>query len=131
MKKFIIPLVFLASISMTFAQTGGAGGATGGASSISNSNINIVNPLGSNINTLPDLLKAIINNILLPIGSVIAVIMFIWSGFLFVTAQGREEQIKTARKALLYTAIGTAILLGAAAIANVLSATITSLQPTS
>jgi len=78
-------------------------------------------------NSLFVLLKKIINEIILPIGGVLAVLAFIYSGFLFVTAQGKETQLATARKALLYTAIGTAVLLGAWVLANVICATIAQL----
>lgn len=74
--------------------------------------------------SLYELLEAIIQNILLPIGAVLAVLAFIYSGFLYVTARGNTTKIKTAHRALLYSAIGTAILLGAWAIAKVIQNTI-------
>jgi|SRR3989344_1724891 len=86
-------------------------------------NIPLTNPF-KNSGTLFALMKNIINDILLPIGGVLAVLAFIFSGFLYVTAQGKEAQIAKAHKALLYTAIGTAVLLGAAAIASVICITI-------
>ncbi len=70
------------------------------------------------------LLKTIINNILMPIGGVIVVLAFIYTGFLYVTAQGNTTKITGAHKALLYTSIGAAILLGAWVLANVICATI-------
>jgi hypothetical protein len=72
-------------------------------------------------------MKAIVNNVLLPIGGVLAVLGFIWSGFLYVMAQGNSTKIADATRALSYTAIGTAILLGAWAITDVISGTITQL----
>ncbi len=57
-----------------------------------------------------------------------AVLAFIYSGFLYVMAQGDETKIKTAHRALLYTAIGTAVLLGAAVISAVITATINQLR---
>jgi hypothetical protein len=78
--------------------------------------------------TLTDLFTAIAEKILLPIGGVIAVLAFIWSGFMFVTAQGDEKKITDARTALLYTAVGTLILLGATVIAKVLETTVQSLE---
>ena len=78
--------------------------------------------------TLFDLLKIVINEIIMPIGGVLAVLAFIYSGFLYVTAQGKETQVTKAHHALLYTAIGTAVLLGAWTIANVIQATINQLK---
>lgn len=77
---------------------------------------------------LVDFIKALINGILLPIGGVVAVVAFIWTGFLFVMAQGDPTKLKTAKTALWYTVIGTAILLGAWAIANVIGNTINGLR---
>ena len=74
--------------------------------------------------SLFDLLRLIINDILLPIGGVLAVLAFIYSGFLYVMAQGNETKLAKAHKALLYTSIGTAILLGSWVLANVICQTI-------
>jgi len=78
--------------------------------------------------TLFEVLKAVINDIILPIGGVLAVLAFIFSGFLYITAQGNEMKLKTAHRALLYSAIGTAVLLGAWVIAKVIEATINQLK---
>lgn len=78
--------------------------------------------------TLYEVLEAVITNIILPIGGVLAVLAFIFSGFLYVTAQGNESKIKTAHQALLYTSVGTAVLLGSWVIAKVIEATINQLK---
>lgn len=78
--------------------------------------------------TLFTMFEAIINDILLPIGGVLAVMAFIYSGFLYVTARGNETKLKTAHMALLYTSIGTAVLLGSWVIAEVIENTINQLQ---
>jgi len=88
----------------------------------------IDNPFGGTGNSLKDLFLAILNNIVLPIGGVIAVLAFIYSGFLYVMAQGDTKKIQTAHDALLYTAVGTAVLLGASVIATVVENTIKQLQ---
>ncbi len=63
-------------------------------------------------------------SIVLQVGVPIAVIMLIYSGFLFVTARGNPEQITTARRAFMWTVIGTAVLLGASVLAGVIQGTI-------
>lgn len=73
---------------------------------------------------LYDLLQKVVNEIILPIGGVLAVLAFIFAGFLYVTAQGNETKIKKAHNALLYAAIGTALLLGAWTFANVIRNTV-------
>ncbi len=75
-------------------------------------------------NDIYEVLVQVINNVVKPLAGVAAVLSFIWSGFLFVTAQGRPEKIKTAKNALMYTAIGTAILFGAWTIALVIESTL-------
>lgn len=54
----------------------------------------------------------------------IIVIMFIYSGLRFVMAQGNEEQLATAKKALLYAIIGAAIIIGAEALSRAIGETI-------
>lgn len=100
--------------------------------------INIENPFkcpsGSGANnkcTIPDFIEVIIRKILMPIGGVVAVLMVMWAGFLYVTAGGNETQIKKAHDALLSAVIGAAILLGAWAIASAIQATINDLSATS
>ena len=85
----------------------------------------IENPLKNN--SLIAFINSIIDAALL-IGTVIAVLAIIFAGFRFVTAQGDEEQIKTAKRILLYAAIGIVILLGARMISDVIVNTITSVD---
>ncbi|MDP2669318.1 MAG: hypothetical protein Q8P07_05860 [bacterium] len=59
-----------------------------------------------------------IANILVAIGVPLAAIFLIYGGFLFVSARGNEQQLKTAKDIFLYTIIGTAIIVGAYAIAS-------------
>lgn len=47
------------------------------------------------------------------IGIPLAAIMIIWGGFQFVTAQGNEEKLKTAKATLTLAVIGTVVLIGA------------------
>lgn len=88
-----------------------------------NTSFKIKNPFRVG-DTLYDLVEAIVNKIILPIGGVLSVLAFIYSGFLYVMAQGNETKLKTAHTALLYTVIGTAILLGSWVLANLIRATV-------
>lgn len=69
-------------------------------------------------------IKAILDNILLPIGGVVAALMVMYAGFLYVTSGGNTTKIQQAHQALLYAVIGAAILLGAWVIAQVIQSTI-------
>ena len=69
-------------------------------------------------------LVASIADLAVKIGIPIAVIFIIYSGLLFVTARGSEDKLKTAKTSITWAIIGTAILVGAKIIAEVLEATI-------
>ena len=126
----LLSFIILSSLGATIVhaqatKSGGAGTQSGGTGTQSGSlpvvDVGKLNNPFSGGDTLDALLKTIINNIILPIGAVLAVLAFIYSGFLFVTAQGNETKISKAKNALLYTAIGTAVLLGSWAISEVLT----------
>ena len=92
------------------------------------SNYTLQNPLNSQIgNSLPCLIAAILNNIIEPLAAVAVVVMIIYSGFKFLTAQGNAKAIADARTGLVYVLIGAGILLGAAAISAAVSGTFTQL----
>jgi len=83
----------------------------------------ICNPLQSGATTITDVVNLVLKNVVLPIGAVIVVFMIIYSGFLFVTAQGSEDKIKNAKQTFLYTIIGAAVLLGALVISELIQKT--------
>ncbi len=88
------------------------------------SGVTITNPINSgDITTLVTAVLQGVVKIALPI----LALAIIYSGFLFVAAQGKPEDLDKARKSLLYTSIGAAILLGAYAIAELISETVKSL----
>lgn len=89
----------------------------------------INNPLGDNIKDIPSFIKAIIDIVVL-IGVPIVTLAIIYSGFLFVKAQGNPEQLTNAKKTLLYTLIGAALLLGAFVIAVAIGSTVDDITST-
>ena len=56
--------------------------------------------------------------LLTKIGIPIATVFLIYAGLLFVTARGNDEQLKKAKETFKWTIVGTAILVGAYAIAS-------------
>ncbi|MBI2042117.1 MAG: hypothetical protein HYT20_03845, partial [Candidatus Nealsonbacteria bacterium] len=70
--------------------------------------ITIPNPLG--VNTFEDLLNKIIGFVFW-VGIVLAPIMFIIAGFMYVISGGSPQKVQTAKKIMIYTAIGLAVLL--------------------
>jgi len=87
--------------------------------------VRIENPL-LHAQTINELIKTILEGVI-KIGMPIIVLAIIYSGFLFVSAQGNSEKLSEAKRALLYTLIGAAILLGSWAIAQLISETVKAL----
>jgi hypothetical protein len=84
----------------------------------------ICNPIKTNdINTL---VKTILDGVIRA-GIPVIALAIIYCGFLFVSAQGNSEKLTKAKNALLYTLIGSAILLGSWAIAQLISTTVSAL----
>ena len=107
---------------------GSSGSANGGVPSSSNPapitiNLGISNPFKGG-DTLPDIITAVLNNIIEPIAAVVVVIMIIYSGFKYITAEGNPGKIKEANQGLLGVLIGTLILLGAGAISTAITGTL-------
>ncbi len=98
-----------------------------GGSSSSTINAKIDNPLSSGINDIPTFILALLK-IALTIGVPVVALAIIYSGFLFVQAQGNAEKLKKAKAALMYTIIGAAILLGCLIIANAIQATVNEIK---
>ncbi len=90
-------------------------------------NFTLQSPL-KNIGGIDQLVKVIIDSIVMPLGMSVAVVFIIYSGFLYVKAQGKPEEIKKAHKALTWTIVGTAVLLGAWVIAQLIGGTIDQLR---
>lgn len=83
----------------------------------------IANPL--KFCSLEQVLGALLDAVI-KIGSIVLMLVLMYSGFQFVAAQGNEEKISKARNALMWTVIGGLILLGAKGIEVVISSTISS-----
>lgn len=125
-KKFLIHLFSFLTIFVLSVSLVGAQGERNDAPGVK-IGPTIPNPLrtGDDIYLL---LMKIVDEILIPIGGIIAVLAFIWVGFMFVNAQGNSTEIGKARTALLYVCIGTAIILGAKGIIILLTGTINSIR---
>jgi hypothetical protein len=84
------------------------------------------NPLCGSVNSLPQFIKGVLT-IVVKVGIPIATIFIVWSGFLFLTAQGDETKLTKAKHSFVWACIGTAVLLGAWLLATAINATIQSL----
>ncbi len=103
-------------------------------------NVNPVNPVNSqssgsvqgkiknpiHIDNINDFILVLLQGVI-KIGIPIIALAIIYCGFLFVAAQGNSEKLSKAKDALIYTIIGAAILLGAWALAQLISETVLAL----
>jgi hypothetical protein len=90
----------------------------------------IKNPLGDNgPKDIPAFIEKIIDIVLI-VGVPIVTLAIIYTGFLFVEAQGNPEKLTKARKALMYTLIGAALILGAWVIAKAIGTTVDDIKST-
>lgn len=85
------------------------------------STASLTNPLA--FDSITEFLDALVQ-VLLIFAVPIIVLYIIYAGFLFVTAQGNEQKLSDAKRALMYALIGGAIVIGAAAISNIIVASL-------
>jgi hypothetical protein len=78
-------------------------------------------PLG--FKSLAEAINAVIDPIT-KIGLVVVVLAIVYSGFLFVTAQGSDEKISKAKKTFLWVVIGAVVLLSANQISEIICETV-------
>ncbi len=81
------------------------------------------NPLAGNIDSIPALVKSLLNIVLI-IGTPLVALAIIFAGFMLVAAQGNPEKLQKARQALLWAIVGGAVLLGAYVIAQAIGGTV-------
>lgn len=136
------PLIFVAVLFFSFAPVASAvpaGGACTGTSECNsgltcvqgtcqnvppggNPGVFLNNPLSAGT-SLPAFLNSILDFVI-RIGTIVVILMVVYVGFMFVTAQGNETKLTTARRALLWTIVGALILLGAKAISLAIQSTV-------
>jgi hypothetical protein len=114
---FALPFfAFHANAVSTVKDTSGSGGV--------HLTAQIENPLGAGKTltmVVADLLK-----LAAQIGAIFCVFFIIYSGFLFIKAQGDSAELKTAKSIFFWSVIGTAVLLGATVIADLITGTVES-----
>ena len=57
----------------------------------------------------------------------IITVFIVYSGFLFVTAQGNQAKLETAKRNFLYSILGALLILGAWVLAQIIGSTVTEL----
>ena len=79
------------------------------------------NPL--KFESLADFLNALLNVIII-IGIPVVTLAIIFAGFLFITAQGNETKVSTAKNIFFWVVIGALLILGAKALAVAIEGTV-------
>lgn len=85
----------------------------------------LCNPL--QFNTISGFLDAMLGA-LVTIATPIVVLMLVYSGFLFVSAQGNPEKLEKAKKAIVWTIIGAVIVLGAFVLTEAIEGTVSQIK---
>ncbi|OGG58042.1 hypothetical protein A2853_00930 [Candidatus Kaiserbacteria bacterium RIFCSPHIGHO2_01_FULL_55_17] len=101
-------LTIVAFVSVAHAQTG------------------LNNPLNSQFSSIPLFIAGALKALAL-IALPIITLFLVISGFLFITAQGNEQKLATAKKNFFYVIIGALLILGAWIIATLIAGTVTQL----
>jgi hypothetical protein len=141
MISFLARALFVLLLSVSLAPAayganinGGSPSPTGGTNingGSPSSGIGLVNPLNiqcsNGTSCLLNFVTGILN-IVVEIGSILLVFMIVYVGFKFVLAQGAPEEVRGARRMLMWTIIGGLILLGAKGIALGIAATVQALS---
>lgn len=85
------------------------------------------NPLKSGLDTIAGFTEAFLKAVVFVLFPV-AVLFVVYSGFLFIAAQGNSEGLEKAKKNFFWTIIGVGLLLGAWALALLIKGTIDTLR---
>lgn len=83
------------------------------------------NPLG--YSSISELLRAVLDAVV-TIAFPFIVLFLVYAGFLFVSAQGNEEKLGTAKKVFLWTVVGGLLILGAEALSIAIEGTVEELR---
>ncbi|OGG68917.1 hypothetical protein A3H77_02345 [Candidatus Kaiserbacteria bacterium RIFCSPLOWO2_02_FULL_56_11] len=135
MNKYIFtPLFFVVLLAVptfslaqsTGVQGGSGGGSTGVQGAPSNPSVTLINPLSAETD-LETFLRGILD-VVISVGTVVVILMLVYVGFLFATTSVNPENKVKARTALLWTLVGSLVLLGAKAIAEGIEATVNALS---
>lgn len=64
--------------------------------------------------------------VMVTLAGLVSVMFFVWGGFKYMTSSGNPESLDTAKKTIMYSAVGLAITLGAFVLSNIVTQLATS-----
>lgn len=111
---FIFFIFATVSTQSVFAASAPAP-APAAAPAVNPANVTLVDPLNSV--TLPQLAGRVIKAFIGIVGS-LALLMFIWGGFLWLTAAGNTDRIKQGRDSMMWAVIGLVFIFSSYIIAS-------------
>ncbi|MCD5390159.1 MAG: pilin, partial [Candidatus Pacebacteria bacterium] len=114
------------SSGSTGIDSGHSGNDSNNAVAGSGVSIKLANPLGT-VDTIPEFVKAVLD-IVMKVGVPLVALAIIYTGYLFIAAQGKPEELKKAKDALVYVFVGSMILLGAYVIAEAIIGTVNAIR---
>ena len=82
-----------------------------------------IDSITPSITSVPCFIKSVLD-IFIKLGIAAASFFLIWAGFLFLQAQGDPAKLTTAKRALLWAVIGTAVVFGSWLLSSVIRVTI-------
>jgi hypothetical protein len=123
MKKLLIIGLFLlifmpAVAALAAADDPAVDAETPGGTPAGKQEVTLENPLGK-VDTPQKLIGQIINSILGLVGS-IALLMFIWGGFQWMTAAGSSDKVEKGKKTLMWAALGMIVIFSSYALVSYL-----------
>lgn len=121
MKLFAASIFLTALFFANLAEANHAPGHISPPSGGCNSAGGFTNPL--QFCSLQEFLTAVLG-VVVDIGFPIVVVAIIWTGFLFVKAQGNPDALTIAKKAFFWTLVGALLVLGAFALSTLVQGTV-------
>lgn len=114
----VLGLMMFSFAPTSLAQTATTGTSVSNTGALSESDRpDVVGNLSGGSGSIRELALRIVNFFLIFLG-LIAVIMIIYAGILYVTAAGKEDQVGTAKKVILYSIVGIVLIALSFAIVN-------------
>lgn len=117
LKNFLKYFFIFLLINFVFTNILFASDQAGGGSTVGTGPVSLDNPItgDQSVTSMPELIGRIINGVLGFVGS-LALIMFIWGGFTWMTAAGSSDKIQKGKGIIIWAIIGLVVIFSAYAI---------------
>ena len=117
-----LPMLFLSLALVAHAQSTPCGGGVPNGNSL-------VSPLPCSMSTPQSFLSAALTA-LVKVSLPVITVFIVYSGFLFVTAQGNQSKLENAKRNFFFVVLGALLILSAWILANIIGGTVTQILGT-